>query len=102
MESQLNIKKFVVLGVAGIILLILLSWFWHYLHTGTIIVTTDGSNNSEGITLSALKDGKSNNTYVKRGSKQLSATVPLGKYIVSVNGKALSVNQTVNLTHHET
>src|SRR5581483_5844268 len=29
-------------------------------------------------------------------------TVPLGKYIVSVNGKALSVNQTVNLTHHET
>lgn len=101
MENKPNSRKFIFIGFGAILLIVVITWVWHYLHTGTITITTDGTNNSNVITISKLNTNSNDSGYIKQGSKQLSANVPLGTYIVKVSGKVLAVSQTVSLTRHE-
>ena len=103
--SLTNLGRIVVAFVCGILLLFLLIDVWRYFHTGTIVVTTDGANNSNVITLSTLKGSSEvaeKGEYIKQNTKYLSATVPLGSYVISVSGKVLSESKTVDLNRHET
>lgn len=84
MENTVRLKRFVVVFVGLILLITLASSVWHYLHTGSISVTTDSkesyitltrvANNSEGVTVEPLLHSK--------GS--LSASLKTGQYILRI------------------
>lgn len=104
MESSFNAKRFVS-GLIGVcILFVLIVWGWHYLHSGTIIITT---NSSSPITLTKINssgddDSATQSSQSFTGHKRLSVRVSLGQYIAEVQGNSIGTTQLVKLTSHET
>jgi len=101
-ETSLSVRK-VVFGFFGsCILLLLIVELLHYLHTGTIIITTNSPNS---IILTKLSDednanGQAPQTFTAH--HKLSVRVGLGQYIASVQGNSIGATQLIKLSSHET
>ena len=103
MDTRPSIKKVVLSGIGIILLLVLLSWFWHYLHTGKIIITTN--NPYKTITLTKLdsKTGTgSSSSKTFTAQSKLSVDVSTGQYIASVEGGSQAATQVISLKSRQT
>ena len=92
-------KKYILLGVFGLVLVVGLSMAWRYLTTGKIVVNAPSS---ESIIVVKNQEGA---TVLEKTGK-LSAAVGRGEYTVSVSSKTFSATKQVHIagrqTHTET
>ncbi len=101
--DQLSIRRRIIIILLGAILLIfLIPVLWRYYHTGTIIVTSDNSNNV--ITLTKTSEANQPPDKVKNstGRGKLSESVASGEYTISVSGNSVATTQTITLKPRQT
>lgn len=99
-----KVKKIILIGIGGIILIIFLSWLWHYLHTGTIVITTNNKYDTIVLTEVTSKNSGTTNASPQtfKAHNKLSVNVSLGQYIASVQGNSVATNQLIKLSSHKT
>jgi hypothetical protein len=102
MNTQPNIRKIALYGIGAILLVALLLYAWHYLHTGKIIITTDNPNNAISLTKLSDEDGKNAKPQSYKAHTKLSVTASTGQYIVSVEGNSIATTQIITLRSRKT
>lgn len=96
-DNNIKLKRYLAYGIAGLLLLWVLVWLFHYLNTGLISVTVSGSQNSVTITGVGDTKGMPNNTYRKQATGHLSVRLPSGMYLISAQGHVWTTNKIVTL-----
>ncbi len=83
--------------VVGGLLIFLLSWFWHYYHTGKIVITTDDAQNTISLTKINNEDEISQDFKTYTGHGKLSVTVSTGRYEIMVRGNIVATTKSIKL-----
>jgi hypothetical protein len=96
MDAQSNLKRLAFPIMGGVLAVLLVSWLWHYYHTGKIIITTSNSYNTITLTKTNSGNGQSTAPSFKAHSR-LSVNIGTGKYVASVTGNSIATSQTINL-----
>lgn len=102
MEATLNVKRLMFGFFAAVVLFLLAVELMRYLHSGTIIITTNSANPISLIKLNDEDDANGQPTQTFTGHHRLSERVGFGQYIASVQGNSLGATQLIKLTSHKT
>jgi hypothetical protein len=90
-HQNTNGKKTIFFTLGGVFILIFLTWLWHYLHTGKVVITTNNPDNTISLTKVISKDDKTEAPLAFKSKGKLAVT-----------GNSLATTQIVNLNSHKT
>jgi len=98
-----RLKQLVVVGFVCLFILLILGPLLHFLESGTIIVSTNGSANAVTLTKDVSGSSeKGSNALTKQGAGGLSARVKAGEYTVTVKNRSFSTQQVVYIKARHT
>lgn len=101
--EQSNLQKYLKYYVIGAICILVFTFIWQWLSTGSVRITTD--NSSYNVTLSAVtgKQPTISQDYTKQKHGRLNTRVKVGTYVAQIQtARTVVATKTVVVTHSKT
>ncbi len=95
MDNGINIRRYLILGFLGLLIIWALVSLIHYLNTGSLSVSV--SDSQDAVMVASVGNGGNKNSYFKQAKGHLTVRVPAGEYQISAQSHTWTVNKLVTV-----